>query len=116
MIYVYIRNWGIVKKSKEIVNGIAYDEMQQVKYNVDDKLIYEKGKVIKYEESELYKKDKWIIWVAEERDLLKQELEKQVKENDVLINDYLRLRAKYDLLRKRQIPEDDLLRKRNIEW
>lgn len=105
MIYVYIRNWGIVKKSKEIVNGIAYDEMQQVKYDVNDRLIYEKWKVIKYEESELYKRDKWILWVAEERDKLKEELKKKTKEYDELTCDFLRLRVQYDLLRKR-----------NIEW
>ena len=103
MIYVYIKNWWIIKKSKDIVNWLAYDEMQQVKYNVEDRLIYEKGKVIKYDESELYKKDKWILWLAEERDKLKQELKEKTQEYDKLSCDFLRLRAQYDLLRKRTL-------------
>lgn len=103
MIYVYIKNWGIVKKSKDIVNWLAYDEMQQVKYNVEDRLIYEKGKVVKYEESELYKKDKWILWLAEERNKLKQELKEKTQEYDKLSCDFLRLRAQYDLLKKRTL-------------
>lgn len=103
MIYVYIKNWWIIKKSKDIVNWLAYDEMQQVKYNVEDRLIYEKGKVVKYDESELYKKDKWILWVAEERDKLKQELKEKTQEYDKLSCDFLRLRAQYDLLKKRTL-------------
>lgn len=103
MIYVYIKNWWIIKKSKDIVNWLAYDEMQQVKYNVEDRLIYEKGKVVKYEESELYKKDKWILWIAEERDKLKQELKEKTQEYDKLSCDFLKLRAQYDLLKKRQL-------------
>lgn len=105
MIYVYIKNWWIIKKSKEIVNGLSYDDVQCVNYELKDKLIYEKGKIIKYDESELYKKDKWILWVVEERDRLKEELKKKTKEYDELSCDFLRLRVQYDLLRKR-----------NIEW
>lgn len=101
MIYVYIKNWWIIKKSENIVNWLSYDDVQQVNYKLTDKLIYEKGKIVKYEESELYKKDKWILWVVEERDKLKEELKQKVKEHDELINDYLRLRTQYDLLRKR---------------
>ena len=104
MIYVYIKNWWIIKKSKEIVNGLSYDDVQCVNYELKDKLIYEKGKRINYEESELYKKDKWILWVAEERDMLREELKKKTKEYDELTCDFLRLRVQYDLLRKRQIP------------
>ena len=77
MIYVYIKNWGIIKKSKDIVNWLSYDSVEQVDYKLTDKLIYEKGKIVKYEDSELYKKDKWILWVAEERDKLKEELKKK---------------------------------------
>lgn len=101
MIYVYIKNGWIIKKSETIVNWLSYDSVEQVNYNVNDKLIYEKGKIVKYKESETYKKDKWIIWVVEERDKLKEELKQKVKEHDELINDYLRLRTQYDLLRKR---------------
>lgn len=103
MIYVYIKNWWIIKKSKEIVNGLSYDDVQCVNYELKDKLIYEKGKIIKYDESELYKKDKWILWVAEERDKLKEELKKKTKEYDELSCDFLKLRVQYDLLRKRNI-------------
>lgn len=101
MIYVYIKNWGIIKKSKDIVNWLSYDSVEQVDYKLTDKLIYEKGKIVKYEDSELYKKDKWILWVAEERDKLKEELKKKTQEYDRLSCDFLRLRAQFDLLRKR---------------
>ncbi len=101
MIYVYIKNWGIIKKSKDIVNWLSYDSVEQVDYKLTDKLIYEKGKIVKYEDSELYKKDKWILWVAEERDKLKDELKKKTQEYDRLSCDFLRLRAQFDLLRKR---------------
>jgi len=102
-IYVYIKNGGIIKKSKDIVNWLSYDSVEQVNYNLDDRLIYEKGKIVKYEESELYKKDKWILWVAEERDKLKKKLEQKTQDYDKLSCDFLRLRAQYDLLKKRQI-------------
>lgn len=105
MIYVYIKNWGIIKKSKDIVNWLSYDAVEMVDYELTDKLIYEKGKIVKYEESELYKKDKWIIWVEEENRKLKKELKEKSQEYDKLSCDFLRLRAQYDLLRKR-----------NIEW
>lgn len=105
MIYVYIKNWWIIKKSKEIVNGLSYDSVEQVDYELKDKLIYEKGKVIKYEDSELYKKDKWILWVEEENIKLKEELKEKTQAYDKLSCDFLKLRAQFDLLRKR-----------NIEW
>lgn len=105
MIYVYIKNWWIIKKSKEIVNGLSYDSVEQVDYELKDKLIYEKGKVIKYEDSELYKKDKWILWVEEENIKLKEELKEKMQAYDKLSCDFLKLRAQFDLLRKR-----------NIEW
>lgn len=105
MIYVYIKNGGIIRKSKEIVNWLSYDSVEQVDYDVKDKLIYEKGKIVKYGESELYKKDKWIIWVEEENRKLKEKLKEKSQEYDKLSCDFLRLRAQYDLLRKR-----------NIEW
>lgn len=105
MIYVYIKNGWIIRKSKEIVNWLSYDSVEQVNYDINDKLIYEKWKIVKYEESELYKKDKWILWVEEERDILREELKKKTKEYDELSCDFLRLRLQYDLLRKR-----------NIEW
>lgn len=104
MIYVYIKNWWIIKKSKDIVNWLSYDDMQQVNYELTDKLIYEKGKIVKYEESEQYKKDKWILWVAEERDKYKQKLEQKEIQYNKLSCDFLRLRAEYDLLKKRFIP------------
>lgn len=103
MIYVYIKNWWIIKKSEAIVNWLSYDSVEKVDYDIKDKLIYENWKVIKYDESNQYKKDKWILWVEEERDKLREELKQKVKENDQLMNDYLRLRTQYDLLRKRQI-------------
>lgn len=105
MIYVYIKNWGIIKKSAEIVNWLSYDAMEEVDYELTDKLIYEKGKIVKYEESELYKKDKWILWVEEENRKLKKELKEKSQEYDKLSCDFLRLRAQYDLLRKRQITD-----------
>ena len=105
MIYVYIKNWWIIKKSEEIVNWLSYDSVEIVDYKIDDRLIYEKGKIVKYEESELYKKDKWIIWVEEENRKLKKELKEKTQAYDKLSCDFLRLRAQYDLLRKR-----------NIEW
>ena len=105
MIYVYIKNWGIIKKSKEIVNWLSYDAVEQVDYELTDKLIYEKGKIVKYTESELYKKDKWILWVEEERDKLKEKLKQKTQEYDKLSCDFLKLRAQFDLLRKR-----------NTEW
>lgn len=105
MIYVYIKNWWIIKKSKEIVNGLSYDSVEQVNYELKDKLIYEKGKVIKYEDSELYKKDKWILWIEEENIKLKEELKEKTQAYDKLSCDFLKLRAQFDLLRKR-----------NIEW
>lgn len=103
MIYVYIKNWWIIKKSKEIVNWLSYDSVEQLNYNISDKLIYEKGKVVKYEDSELYKKDKWILWVKEERDKLREELKKKIQDYDKLSCDFLKLRAQYDLINKRQI-------------
>jgi hypothetical protein len=103
MIYVYIRNWWIIKKSKEIVNWLKYDSVEQVEYELKDKLIYEKGKVIKYEDSELYKKDKWILWIEEENAKLKEELKEKTQEYDKLSCDFLKLRAQFDLLRKRNI-------------
>ena len=103
MIYVYIKNGWIIKKSETIVNWLSYDSVEQVDYDVNDKLIYEKGKIVKYTESETYKKDKWILWVVEERDKLREELKKKTKEYDELSCDFLRLRVQYDLLRKRQI-------------
>lgn len=105
MIYVYIKNWGIIKKSKELVNWLSYDAVEQVGYEINDRLIYEKWKIVKYEDSELYKKDKWILWVKEERDKLREELKKKTQEYDKLSCDFLKLRAQFDLLRKR-----------NIEW
>ena len=105
MIYVYIRNWWIIKKSKEIVNWLKYDSVEQVDYELKDKLIYEKGKIVKYEESELYKKDKWILWVEEENIKLKKELKEKTQEYDKLSCDFLKLRAQYDLLKKRQITD-----------
>lgn len=77
--------------------------MEQVDYELNDRLICEKGKIVKYEESELYKKDKWILWIEEERDKLKEELKEKTQEYDKLSCDFLKLRAQYDLLRKRQI-------------
>ena len=99
--YVYIKNWWIIKKSKEIVNWLSYDSVEEVNYDINDKLIYEKGKVVKYKESELYKRDKGILWVKEERDKLKEDLSKKTREYDKLSCDFLRLRAQFDLLRKR---------------
>ena len=104
MIYVYIKNWWIIKKSETIVNWLSYDEVQQVNYNINDKLIYDKWKIVKYEESEQYKKDKWILWVEEERDMYKQKLEKKEMQYNKLSCDFLRLRSEYDLLKKRFIP------------
>lgn len=103
MIYVYIKNWGIIKKSEELVNWLSYDSVEQVDYELNDRLICEKGKIVKYEESELYKKDKWILWIEEERDKLKEELKEKTQEYDKLSCDFLKLRAQYDLLRKRNI-------------
>ena len=103
MIYVYIKNWWIIKKSEEIVNWLSYDSVEIVDYKIDDRLICEKGKIVKYEESELYKKDKWILWVEEENKRLKDELKEKTQEYDKLSCDFLKLRAQYDLLRKRQI-------------
>lgn len=105
MIYVYIKNWWIIKKSEEIVNWLSYDSVEIVDYKIDDRLICEKGKIVKYEDSELYKKDKWILWVEEENRKLKEELKGKTQEYDKLSCDFLKLRAQYDLLRKR-----------NIEW
>jgi molecular chaperone GrpE (heat shock protein) len=105
MIYVYIKNWWIIKKSKDIVNWLSYDSVEIVDYKIDDRLICEKGKIVKYEDSELYKKDKWIIWVEEENRKLKEELKEKTQEYDKLSCDFLRLRAQYDLLRKRQITD-----------
>lgn len=105
MIYVYIKNWWIIKKSEEIVNWLSYDSVEIVDYKIDDRLICEKGKIVKYEDSELYKKDKWILWVEEENRKLKKELKEKTQEYDKLSCDFLKLRAQYDLLRKR-----------NIEW
>lgn len=105
MIYVYIKNWGIIRKSKELVNWLSYDSVEQVDYELNDKLICESGKIVKYEESELYKKDKWILWVEEENKKLKEELKEKTQAYDKLSCDFLKLRAQYDLLRKR-----------NIEW
>ena len=113
MIYVYIKNWWIIRKSKEIVNWLSYDSVEQLNYDINDKLIYEKGKVVKYEESELYKKDKGILWVKEERDKLKEDLKKKEREYDRLSCDFLRLGAQFDLLKKGQIWGKDLLHKRN---
>ena len=113
MIYVYIKNWWIIRKSKEIVNWLSYDSVEEANYNINDKLIYEKGKIVKYEESELYKKDKWILWVKEERDKLRDELGKKTREYDKLSCDFLKLRAQFDLLKKGQIWGKDLLHKRN---
>ena len=105
MIYVYIKNWWIIKKSEEIVNWLSYDSVEIVDYKIDDRLICEKGKIVKYEDSELYKKDKWIIWVDEENKKLKEELKGKTQEYDKLSCDFLKLRAQYDLLRKRQITD-----------
>ena len=88
MIYVYIKNWWIIKKSKEIVNWLSYDSVEWLDFNLNDRLIYEKGKVVKYEESELYKRDKGILWVKEERDKLKKDLDKKVQEYDRLSCDF----------------------------
>jgi hypothetical protein len=99
--YVYIKNWWIIKKSKTIVNWLSYDSVEEVNYDINDKLIYEKGKIVKYEESELYKRDKGILWVKEEGDKLKKDLDKKVQEYDRLSCDFLKLRAQFDLLRKR---------------
>lgn len=103
MIYVYIKNWWIIRKSKEIVNWLSYDSVEQVDYELKDKLIYEKGKVVKYEDSELYKKDKWILWLEEENKKLKWDLDKKTQDYDKLSCDFLKLRAQYDLLKKRFI-------------
>lgn len=105
MIYVYIKNWWIIKKSKDIVNWLSYDSVEIVDYKIDDRLICEKGKIVKYEDSELYKKDKWILWVEEENRKLKKELKEKTQEYDKLSCDFLKLRAQYDLLRKRQITD-----------
>lgn len=102
MIYVYIKDWWIIKKSKTIVNWLKYDAVEQVNYDLKDRLIYDKGKIVKYEESELYKKDKWILWVEEENTKLKRELKEKTQDYDKLSCDFLRLRAQYDLLKKRQ--------------
>lgn len=113
MIYVYIKNWWIIRKSKEIVNWLSYDSVEQVNYSVDDKLICENGKIVKYEESELYKKDKWILGVKEERDKLREEVKEKTREYDRLSCDFLRLRAQFDLLKKGQIWGKDLLHKKD---
>lgn len=86
-----------------MVNWLSYDSVEQVDYKLNDKLIYDKWKIVKYEESELYKRDKWIIWVEEENRKLKKELKEKTQEYDKLSCDFLRLRAQYDLLRKRNI-------------
>lgn len=101
MIYVYIKNGWIIKKSKEIVNWLSYDSVEQIEADINDKLIYEKGKIVKYEDSELYKKDKWILWVEEENRKLKEELKEKTQDYDKLSCDFLKLRAQFDLLRKR---------------
>ena len=101
MIYVYIKNWWIIKKSKEVVNGISYDSVEWLDYDIKDKLIYDKWRVVKYEDSEQYKKDKWILWVKEERDMYKKKLEEKEIQYNKLSCDFLRLRAEYDLLKKR---------------
>lgn len=101
MIYVYIKNGWIIKKSKEIVNWLSYDSVEQIEADINDKLIYEKGRIVKYEDSELYKKDKWILWVEEENRKLKEELKEKTQDYDKLSCDFLKLRAQYDLLKKR---------------
>lgn len=102
MIYVYIKNWGIIKKSETIVNWLSYDSVEQVNYDINDKLICDKWKVVKYTESEQYKKDKWLKWIKEERDELKLKLEEKNNQYTRLSCDFLKLRSQYDLLRKRQ--------------
>ena len=75
MIYVYIKNWWIIKKSETIVNGISYDSVEWLDYNITDKLIYEDWRVVKYDiNSKQYRKDHNI-------DTLEEKVEKLEKSN-----------------------------------
>lgn len=71
MIYVYIKNWWIIKKSEDIINGLSYDDIQWVDYDIKDKLIYEWWKVVKYTESKQYRKDYNIDTIEEENTKLR---------------------------------------------
>lgn len=78
MIYVYIKNWWIIKKSETIVNWISYDAVERVDYGLNDKLIYENWRVVKYDiNSKQYRKDHDI-------DTLEEKIEKLETENEEL--------------------------------
>lgn len=57
MIFVYIKDGNIIKKSENRLQEIKCDLMWEVPYTIKDKLIIEDDRVIKYSESKQYKID-----------------------------------------------------------
>ena len=78
--YVYIRNWNIVHKSKKKKLLIGFLEGCQILEEKDtDRCIYENGKIVKYEKSKQREEDSNKYHLMNENNLLKKENNKLEK-------------------------------------
>ena len=104
MIYVYIKNWWIVKKSEDIVNGISYDSVERVNYDMKDKLIYEDWRVAKYDiNSKQYRKDHDIDTLEEKVENLEMKNEELRMIADSKVKKDLELKDDQDMEYKRKL-------------
>lgn len=103
MIYVYIRNGWIIKKSETIVNWLKYDAEIRVDYDIKDKLIYENWKVIKYADSKQYRKDHNIDTLEKKVERLEMQNEELKAIADSKVKEDLESKNDEDLEYKRKL-------------
>jgi hypothetical protein len=112
MIYVYITDGDIIKKSEQRLQ-IECDQIVESTYSMKDKLIIEDGNIIAYTQSKQYLIDRWEVWLREENERLKKVVIKKTKDHEALMTDYMRLNTHIALLRAKskndQITTDDVI-------
>lgn len=69
--FVYVKNWNIIYKSKDRVKFIKDSDEIQCDYNLNDNLIFEDGEVRIYEKSKQFEKDVHKYYLDEEINNLK---------------------------------------------
>lgn len=96
--YVYIKNWSIIRKSKEQLQ-IDCDCFLSTTYGKSEKIIYENGWLVKYEESEQYKKDIGLKDLKTQNIILKEENKALIKKTDETLSDFERAKKQFELLK-----------------
>lgn len=99
MIFVYIKDWNIIKKSIDKLQFVVCDQAIETTFHMNDKIIMEEGNIIKYNESKQFIIDKWEVGLAEENKNLKKAIVIEKKNNEALMNDYMKLNTKIALSR-----------------